>query len=102
MGQMSARCALHGVGQLRSFHLHSAMPNGPDVSGMSTARGRATKVLPLTLCNSEWARCQWDEHGEGEATKVLPLTNCNSEWAKCQRDAHGEGLLTGECSTYFL
>ena len=41
------------------------MPNGLDVSGMSTARGGANKVLPLTPCNAEWARCQWDEDGEG-------------------------------------
>ena len=41
------------------------MPNGLDVSGVSTARGGATRVLPLTNCNAEWARYQRDEHGEG-------------------------------------
>ena len=30
------------MGQLRSFHLLPAMPNGPDVNGMSTAWGGAT------------------------------------------------------------
>ena len=93
------------------------MPNGPDVSETSTARGRATKVLPLTNCNAEWAGCQWAEHGvggrlkssylraampngpdvsgmsttRGGVTKILLLTSCNAEWARCQRGVHDEG-----------
>ena len=81
------------------------MPNGLDVSGVCTTRGGATKVLPRTSYNTEWARCQRDEHDEGGwlrpfyvlpampngpdvsgmssarggVTKVLPLTSCNAE-----------------------
>ena len=118
MSQMSARCALRGVGQLRSFHLRTAMPNELDVSEVYTARGRAAKVLPLTLYNAEWARCQrgvrgeeWGDKGPSTyvlqcrmgqmsagcarrgvgATKVRPLTLCNAEWARCQQSVHCEG-----------
>ena len=52
-------------GATKVFYLRTEMPNGPDVSGMSTARGGATKVFLLTNCNAECARCKQDEHGEG-------------------------------------
>ena len=65
MGQMSARCARCGVGRLWSCYLRTAMPNGPDVSEVCTARGGVTIVLPLTNCNAEWARCQRGVHSEG-------------------------------------
>ena len=41
------------VGGLRSFHLLPKLPNRPDVSKVCTVRGQAGKVLPLTSCNAE-------------------------------------------------
>ena len=67
------------------------MPNRADVSVVTTVRGGATMVLPLTLCNAEWARCQRDAHDEGWGD-YGPLTYSLQCRLGCsQRDAHGEG-----------
>ena len=90
MGQMSVRCTLRGVGQLRSFHLLPAMPNGPDVSEVCTARVGRLRSFHLRPAMPNGPDVSEVYTARGRTTKVLPLTTCNAEWARCQRGVHGE------------
>ena len=90
MGQMSAKCALRGVGKIRSFHLPSAMPNEPDVSKVCTVRVGQLRSFHLRTAMPNEPDVSEVYTARGRTAKVLPLTLYNAEWARCQRGVHGE------------